>query len=49
MAPRANCGYLRLSLVSCPIALYPAVAAGKSQENRHEAPAGKGLSWDIDK
>ena len=30
MAPRANWkGYLRLSLVSCPIALYPASSAKK--------------------
>ena len=29
MAPRANWkGYLRLSLVSCPIALYPGVICG---------------------
>jgi DNA end-binding protein Ku len=30
MAPRANWkGYLKLSLVSCPIALYPAVSAAE--------------------
>lgn len=27
MAPRANCkGFLRLSLVTCPVALYPATS-----------------------
>jgi DNA end-binding protein Ku len=30
MAPRAHWkGYLKLSLVSCPIALYPAISAGE--------------------
>ena len=30
MAPRAHWkGYLKLSLVSCPIALYPAIAASE--------------------
>jgi DNA end-binding protein Ku len=33
MAPRANWkGYLRLSLVSCPVALYPASSLNEKSE-----------------
>ena len=39
MAPRANWkGYLRLSLVSCPIALYPASSLSRSQKARRRIP-----------
>ena len=39
MAPRANWkGYLRLSLVSCPIALYPASTLERKGELQSDQP-----------
>jgi len=51
MAPRANWkGYLQLSLVSCPIALYPASSLReKVKRTAHEALTGKGLRWNVNK
>jgi DNA end-binding protein Ku len=55
MAPRANWkGYLRLSLVSCPIALYPATSETEkvhfhqlNQRDRqsHPLPEGRCRDW----
>ena len=39
MAPRANWkGYLRLSLVSCPVALYPASSLSEKGEFQSHQP-----------
>jgi hypothetical protein len=42
MPPRANWkGYLRLSLVSCPIALYPASSLNHQQDEHGRSRSGR--------
>src|ERR1700681_4094061 len=53
MAPRANCkGFLRLSLVTCPVALYPATSDSEkisfNQNNRNTGPRIKYMKVDAD-
>jgi DNA end-binding protein Ku len=54
MAPRANWkGFLRLSLVTCPVTLYPATSESEkisfNQLNRHTGHRIKYLKVDPDK
>jgi non-homologous end joining protein Ku len=42
MAPRANWkGFLRLSLVTCPVALFPATSDSETEGNGREKVLGK--------